>query len=331
LPFTTEALFLLFVASMSNSSSDESSGQTSGVLCRLARPQDLPGAAGLILAQGRWPASASQITEFLNTAGERSIDLSQCWIAESDGKVVWTILPVVSPGRTMLLISPPHIPDVQIAGDLIESISRHYASMDVHLGQVLLETDAKIACKLYLSHAFTQVAELIYLQANAHRAARVPKLDDELNWQTYSPQTHALFASAIRQSYHQSLDCPALSGKREMEDVILGHKATGEFDPNLWFVLCRNDEPLGVLLLSCIPRTDVVELVYLGLTPAARGHGLGDVLMRQAMGIVLRENRRRLNLAVDSTNEPALRLYYRHGMQRTMSKLAMIRDLRQDR
>ena len=36
----------------------------------------------------------------------------------------------------------------------------------------------------------------------------------------------------------------------------------------------------------------------------------------------------RLSLAVDANNAPALRLYYRHGLQRVGSKIAMMRDLR---
>ena len=35
----------------------------------------------------------------------------------------------------------------------------------------------------------------------------------------------------------------------------------------------------------------------------------------------------RLSLAVDSNNAPALKLYYRHGLQRVASKLAMMRVL----
>ena len=37
---------------------------------------------------------------------------------------------------------------------------------------------------------------------------------------------------------------------------------------------------------------------------------------------------KRLTLAVDSRNAPALKLYYRHGMQQIGAKTAMLRDLR---
>jgi ribosomal protein S18 acetylase RimI-like enzyme len=52
------------------------------------------------------------------------------------------------------------------------------------------------------------------------------------------------------------------------------------------------------------------------------------LMMRQAAAVVARRGMSRLYLAVDSRNVPALKLYYRHGMQRASSKVAMLKDLR---
>jgi len=71
-----------------------------------------------------------------------------------------------------------------------------------------------------------------------------------------------------------------------------------------------------------------MELVYLGLAPEARGRGVGSTMLRQAMQLILADQKRRFSLAVDSRNEPALRLYYRFGMQHVATRWAMIRDLR---
>src|SRR5262249_18196923 len=125
-----------------------------------------------------------------------------------------------------------------------------------------------------------------------------------------------------------SQDCPALNGMREMDDVIAGHMATGDFDPNLWWVLCQENQPMAVLLLSRVPQGSTMELVYLGILPEARGKGFGDFLMQRALATAFSDNRENLSLAVDSRNRPALRLYYRHGMRRIGSRIAMIRDLR---
>jgi ribosomal protein S18 acetylase RimI-like enzyme len=55
---------------------------------------------------------------------------------------------------------------------------------------------------------------------------------------------------------------------------------------------------------------------------------LGEVLMRQALAVTAARGQPRLCLAVDARNTPALKLYYRHGMQRIGSKVALMRDLR---
>jgi len=67
------------------------------------------------------------------------------------------------------------------------------------------------------------------------------------------------------------------------------------------------------------------------LTPAARGRRLGELMMRQALAVTARRRQPRLCLAVDAENVPALKLYYRHGMRRVGSKLALMRDLRAGR
>jgi ribosomal protein S18 acetylase RimI-like enzyme len=72
----------------------------------------------------------------------------------------------------------------------------------------------------------------------------------------------------------------------------------------------------------------MMELVYIGLSPAARGVGLGDYLVRLAMAKTAQSGLRVLTLAVDSVNTPAIRLYHRHGLSEVQRRHAMIKDLR---
>jgi ribosomal protein S18 acetylase RimI-like enzyme len=53
--------------------------------------------------------------------------------------------------------------------------------------------------------------------------------------------------------------------------------------------------------------------------------------MRHALHQAMKCQRKDLTLAVDSNNAPALQLYYRHGMRRVGSRIAMVRDLREQR
>jgi mycothiol synthase len=286
-------------------------------------------AIGAILGSGGKPAGSAQVIEFLRYTGERNINLGETCVAEVNGKLIWAGLPMVSPGRTALLFTPAESIDGGVAAhQLVEYMCANLAGRGVFLAQVLLDPAKNDARQFFASHHFIEMAELLYLNGPAPRAPVAPVLPAEFRWEHYSAQTHGLFAAAIQASYQNSLDCPGLTGMRHIDDVIEGHRATGEFDTNLWQVLYRKDEPMGVLLLSRIPGIDSLELVYLGLAPAARGRGLGDLLMRQAMFQVVKENRRRLSLAVDSINLPAAKLYYRFGMARLTSKVAMVRDLR---
>jgi mycothiol synthase len=333
LPFHTARLFLRSVTGLSNPSENTGTAAAEAVYCRLARPVEVPSGLSLILGAGGRPASQAQVTDFMQFAQLRGIDVSSLWVSERGGRILWAALPVINPGRSMLLFTPTSIfgpPIMAAAAQLLERLSDHFAHRDVHLAQVLVDPSEPAALKFFAEKGFARIAELIYLQGAPPRNAARAELPPELHWETYSPANHALLARAIVDTYRNSLDCPGLNGLRDIEDVITGHKATGDFDPQQWQILCQGDQPRGVLLLSRIPHSDAMELVYLGLSPEARGKGWGDLMMREAMYRVAADGRKKLTLAVDSINAPALKLYYRHGVGRLTSKVAMIRDLRRN-
>jgi ribosomal protein S18 acetylase RimI-like enzyme len=230
----------------------------------------------------------------------------------------------------MLLFTAP----VEFAGNhtgaiesVIEEVCKHFAARDVQLAQMLLDPADGITIEAFKRCRFRHMAELIYLHRTLRRAPAPPPPPSNFQIQTYSTQTHAAFATAILASYQNSLDCPPLNGLRNVQDIMAGHQAAGDFDPQEWFLLSLGDEPVGVLLLSRTLAADGMELVYLGLSPTVRGHGLADYLMKMAEWRVCQRKLSRLTLAVDSKNEPALRLYYRHGMQRLTSKVALMREI----
>ena len=300
---------------------------------RPARRPEIHRALQLILAQGHALAGEEQIVDFLRFSVYRGIDMTSIWVAEHAHDLVWAILPVVSPGRTMLLFTPTYVPanyrDSHVC-PLIERVLEHYRGRAIDLAQVLLDPSEKTAIRVFEQCQFERMAELVYLDREVHRAHDTA-LPPGFSWDVYSPATHDEFARTISLSYEASLDCPSLNGRRSVEDIIAGHKSAGEFDPKLWFLLRENGQPVGVLLLNRSPRTDALELVYLGLARPQRGRGLADAMMRHAIAAADSIGSRRLSLAVDSNNAPALSLYHRHGMSRICSRLALIRDLRRQR
>jgi len=301
------------------------------LVLRQARPSEYEAAIRLILDPAPSFSAEAQVKEFVRLAATSADPAGGVWLAETSVRLESALLPVVSAGRTMLLFIPSDLraPTRRDATTrLIDAACARAAAAGVHLAQTLLDPRDDSAANLLMACHFSRLAELIYLQGAVPDHSPLPPLPGRTRWAPYSPATHTLFCDTILRIYDQSLDCPGLNGMRDIEDVIAGHKATGEFDPARWLLLVEDAAPLGVMLLSPVPRGDAVEVVYLGLVPDARGRGLGDFMMKHAAHVVAQSPCSRLSLAVDAGNTPALKLYWRHGLQTICRKLAMLRDLR---
>ena len=288
-------------------------------------------ALSVVLAPPGGSADIASTREFIAFSNERGIGLEGLHVAVREGRIVSAILPVISPGRTMLMLCPPGGSSKSAdaaTGQLVEPVCRHSAQQGVHLAQTLIDPRDSAIESIFAGQHFNKMAELHYLQVQVPADSPLPPLPAGMSWQTYSVETHGLFGQVILETYKNSLDCPALNGRRDIEDIMAGHQASGIFDPGLWFLLQEGATTLGVLLLSKSLRSDSIELVYLGLTPQARGRKLGELMMRQAFAATVAHRQPKLCLAVDAQNTPALKLYYRHGMHRIASKLALLRDLR---
>ncbi len=82
-----------------------------------------------------------------------------------------------------------------------------------------------------------------------------------------------------------------------------------------------------MLLLSLLAERGVHELVYLGIAPSLRGVGAARLLLRAGIGQLCERRGRVLSLAVDESNEPALKLYAEFGFHQRDRRLALIRDV----
>lgn len=294
----------------------------------LASTQNLSAAVASILTRRRAFADPNEVAGFINSAGAHKIPLGDIWTISRMDRILYAILPTVLPGRTLILASgTPRRRHFQAARQLLDGVVRHFDDADLAMMQTLVDPADSRQIALYQQAGFQRLARLVYLEGFSGRDGwTLPSPD----WQliTYSPQQHKLFATAIAASYDQTRDCPALSGVRSVEDVIQSHKAVGEFNPADWFCLLHNSEPAGVVLLARVPASDAMELIYIGLATTARGQGIGTRLMRLALSQAAERGCSRLTTAVDASNEPAMRMYLRVGMQRTASRLALIRIVR---
>lgn len=290
-------------------------------------PGEIAVALSVLLGNAERLADGNAVADFEELARLRGIDLTKLRIGLLDGRLAAAALPVPSPGRTVLLLVSPAGRSA-VAASLVagcaEATIAALPQTDRPLVQVLLEPGETKAADALRAVGVAPLATLLYLQRRLKRVAfPAATLPPFLH---YSPATHERFARVIESTYENSLDCPPMRGLRGIDDVIAGHRATGEFDPDLWFCF-GNDagEDLGVLLLAPVTAQPMTELVYLGLAPAARGKRLADELVRHALHTAAASGHELLTLAVDSGNVPALRLYHRHGLAEIARRLAMIR------
>ena len=204
------------------------------------------------------------------------------------GRIESTVLAVPNPGRTAIVFLSPCTAREQAAeqGELLQFACRELAERDVDLAQVLLPPEDTLPREAFLAGGFVDLAQLSYLERSLARRGRTPPptWPDDVAAEPYRPALRDDMLMALELSYERTLDCPGLRGLRRTEDILAGHEGTGAFDPALWTLLRLDGAPCGALLFSRSAANDTIELVYVGLAPAARGRGLGRQLLRHFQG-----------------------------------------------
>lgn len=319
----------------------------------------LAACARLVAEHAPEPIAAAR--RFIETAHDLKIDLSLMWatLDPTRSQVRQVCLAVIGAGRTAMIFlsgDPARrrtAADAAAANDRVALIHTACAALAqpipgksakaVRLAQALLEPRETAALAALRDAGFRQIGDLAYMRRPPGPLPAAPgdgsavclppgfevRSVAELH-ATHSPtQIDELLVQVLSESYIDTLDCPELCGMRSAADVLESHKSVGRFDPALWWVLFRAHKPCGCVLLTISPEHDSVELVYLGLSPDARGRGVGSALLDRT----LRALGPRLFMsggvtcAVDTRNAPALSLYQHAGFKRFGLRIPMIRPL----
>jgi ribosomal protein S18 acetylase RimI-like enzyme len=291
-------------------------------------PSGRPEALAMLLT-GRPRPEDPAVPNFLKYAAQHGLSLSGLWAGRQDGRVVTAALVVPGVGKTAVAFVSP------IAGrrwiePTASTLSAAISQIDgeaVRLVQMLLDPGEALRTQTIQTAGFRFLAELIYMQRSIRQAeqASAPTLDGRpLEPVLWSEQHRSLFRQAIDESYEDTLDCPGLLGLRETDDIIAGHRNTGEFTPEHWKVWTDRGEPIAITLLAKAAEQEGHELVYLGVVKRCRGQGLGLALMRQILADLSAIRSKRLFLAVDERNRPAMKLYRDLGFRSIARKVAWI-------
>ena len=241
------------------------------------------------------------VAEVLHEASSGQVDLSGLWIAHRDpwtfkarpskGQIIGTLLTQTLAGRAAALWVPeirPSFRRAATAAALVRSAIAQLQAQGFRVVQAVLDESASRRGASDLARGgMRRVTELLYLE----RDTKIPLPQAKsisaitLNWCAFNAIREAEFRGLLQATYNSSLDMPELEGIRSLDDVIAGHRATGRFDPNHWQLGQVSGQPDAavILLLANIPERNIWEIVYLGLTPKARGRGLGRAAIARAL------------------------------------------------
>ncbi len=307
-------------------------------------PPDLLHEAIRCLVAHHRTAGIDPVRRFLANASHHGIDPTLCWAVYPDShharrhsrpRGVCLLVPGSGATGNLFLAPPTNRDDEQDDRvRVLEQIARDVPGVlsdRVRVLQALPEPQEHWATQSLRGAGFTHCGRLSYLRLMLARARtpdatapphlRVCTLDELGGLQA----NLARLERALEASYVQTLDCPELCGIRRTPDVLESHLATGAFDPSMWWLALHDDEPVGIACFNPLGDGQSVELVYIGLSPQARGQGLGATLMRLGIEASRARRLREMTCAVDARNEPALRLYERIGFRPFAQREAFVR------
>jgi len=270
---------------------------------------------------------AKQVSGLLAHVDRGTASLDLLFGAYAVGRLVSACVAVQSPGAAALVFPPPAGPgEVNARGALaaLEAVKDTAWSRSIRLLQVLTDPEEEQLASTLQEAGFRRLTRLLYLIRPGDLPGTCSGAAGELTWVAYTPARMRLFCEALEATYVQSLDCPELNGVRTTGDVLAGHRATGIFDPSLWWVAKRDNAAAGVLLLNGVVGESALEIVYMGVAQASRGTRVADALLDRATRAARRLGAKTLALAVDERNIRARRMYARWDFVQTMTRDAWI-------
>jgi len=198
--------------------------------------------------------------------------------------------------------------DETVADALLAAADRYLAAGDVRMAQALLDPDDTRAAERIGRGGYRYLTDLLYMACDTDDFPAAPPAI-RFEYEHYRDERHDRLARLVESTYVGTLDCPALDGVRPIDEVLAGYRAAGVFSADRWLLLRTGEEDVGCLLLADFPQHDQWELVYMGLTPHARGDGGGRDIVRLAQWRTRQAGRQRLVVAVDAANTPAVKMY----------------------
>jgi len=272
----------------------------------------------------------------LEAAVRHGVDLSNLWgsIEPGSNRVREACLLVPGAGRTVVIfMSSPDEGDTERITELsgvLDSALRS-APAGAAIAQAILGLDEVGPRQTLEAAGFICAGTLGYLRRPTTPITNPPSPQsgwpEGITVERSDPADDSDLAIALEGSYEQTLDCPELCGLRAIRDILASHRATGVWDPMLWWLVRDAGEPVGAALFNPCPMQQHSELVYMGLSPRARGRGVGSRLLDLGLHETLTRYPQPVTCAVDTRNVPAQKLYERAGFTEFERRIAYVRPI----
>ena len=262
------------------------------------------------------PLGESLVNDFTARAAKWGLASDLVFAAYAKGRFAGSCAALESPGHAaMVWLGPdPHTgAECGAIAVTLRALQVEGKRRGIKLLETLLPPEATTTAPVLAEAGFVFLTRLLYLSRPLPGKQVLGACAQDLEWVGYSPQLDELFCTALDRAYVDTLDCPQLAGVRPTRDILLGHRATGLHDPGLWWVVRRQTEPVGVLLLTRLETRPALELVYVGVAQVARGTGVAHALLGRMVELGRQFSAKYVTLAVDRGNTPARRLYERWG------------------
>jgi len=279
--------------------------------------------------------SAFEINErvdaLIGYADRRGVSLEHCLCAMDRGEIVTACLCVDAPGRMSSVFLPSAASRLKPI-DVVVGLLTEAAVLGKQRGLCILQgsaaPEADLEAQVYKRASFEYLTRLIYMELDLTLPMGQIDRKRTTSFRQYDTSMHALFSQVVQGTYEGSLDCVALNGIRDIEDVLASHRGTGKFDSGLWQMAMVENEPAGVILLSALPERMACEVAYMGVLPSWRGKGVGKTLLSRGIDLARERSLGTLTLSVDENNTPALGLYRLWGFQESLQRDIWVRSLR---
>lgn len=269
------------------------------------------------------------VDELISADQDGTFPLDDLFVAEIHGKIVGVGLMAVVPGQTILAWPPSAAQSVSgsspvtakaICCDLARAMRARIQRAENCLAQCLLHTghaEHDLLSVMGLQHTLDLVELSLPLDG-------LSAIDGIVTQQSRTNLTAVSFAEAgslervaavLEATFVDSADAPETHGFRSAVDALGGHLAVGTFREDLSRIYVCEGQDVGLVLVAEHSTQRSLELLYIGLTPDARGRGYGRQMLKHLTDAAQETESTILTCAVDARNSYAIKIYREAGFQ----------------